>query len=182
MNIYTALSEDHRVFESLLDQLVLSSKAGDERWKSALDELRRGLIAHAHAEEAVFYNALRETGEATSEVLHSYAEHATAEGEIRALGAAKAINVNWTTMVEKFAKDLRHHIQEEESRVFDAARMVFDDDDAKKLGKAFKRMKVEMANDGDSMVASTMDLIANMLPARLSKGFRENMSRFRKTA
>jgi hemerythrin superfamily protein len=182
VNIYNALSEDHRTFESQLDELVALSQAGDERWKTVLDELRRGLIAHAHAEEAVFYNALRESGEASSEVLHAYTEHAKSEGEIRALGAAKALGANWPTMVKKLAKDLRHHIKEEESRVFDAARMVLDDDDAKKIGKAFKQMKAEMANDGDSMVASTVDLIANLLPPRLSKGFRENASRLRKTA
>ena len=182
MNIYTALSNDHRLFESQLDSLVKSSKADDDSWKTTLDELRRGLIAHAHAEEAVFYNAIRESGESGSLVAHSFAEHATAEGEIRTLGAAKAIDANWTTLVEKLAHDLRHHIQEEETRVFDAARMVLDDDDAKKIGAAFVRMKEEMKNDGDSMVASTVDLIANLLPPRLSKGFRENLSRLRKSA
>ena len=59
MNIYDALSKDHRHFESLLDRLVFASKAGNEQWKPILDELRREVIAHAHAEEAVFYNALR---------------------------------------------------------------------------------------------------------------------------
>jgi hemerythrin superfamily protein len=182
MDIYTALSEDHRLFESQLDQLVALSQAGDERWKTVLDQLRRGLIAHAHAEEAVFYNALRESGEADSAVLHSYVEHATAEGEIRSLGAARALGANWTTMAKKFAEDLRHHIKEEESRVFDAARMVLDDDDAEKIGAAFQRLKGEMAGDGDSMVASTVDLIANLLPPRLSNSFRENVSRSRKSA
>lgn len=182
MTIYTALSEDHRIFESQLDTLVASSEAGDDRWKTTLDELRRGLIAHAHAEEAVFYNALREAGEAGSLVAHSYTEHATAEAEIRTLGAAKAIDVNWTTLVKKFAKDLRHHIKEEESRVYDAGRMVFDSEDAKMLGVAFKRMKAEMANDGESMVDSTVDMIANLLPPRLTKGFRESLSRLRKSA
>lgn len=182
MNIYTALSHDHRLFESQLDALVASSQADDDRWKTTLDELRRGLIAHAHAEEAIFYNALRETGEANSVVAHGYAEHAAAEGEIRMLGAAKALDANWTTLVKKLAHDVRHHIKEEESRVFDAAQMVFDDEDAKKLGVAFQRMKAEMENDGDSMVASTVDLIANLLPPRLTKSFRENVSRLRKSA
>ena len=182
MDIYTALSKDHRLFESQLDQLLASSKAGDERWKTVLDELRRGLIAHAHAEEAVFYNALREADESKSLVMHSYAEHATAEGEVRSLGAAKAIDANWTSMVEKLSKDLRHHIQEEESRVFDAGRKVFSDDDAKRIGAAFERMKVEMAKDGDSMIASTVDLIANLLPPRLTKSFRNNLPKLRKSA
>ena len=182
MNIYTALSNDHRLFESQLDQLLAASKADDERWKTALDELRRGLIAHAHAEEAVLYNALREADESKSLVMHSYAEHATAEGEIRSLGAAKALEANWTTMVEKLSKDLRHHIEEEESRVFDAARKVFSDEEAKHLGAAFERMKVEMAKDGDSMVASTVDLIATLLPPRLTKSFRDNLPKLRKSA
>lgn len=182
MNIYTALSNDHRLFESQLDELLAASKAGDERWKKVLDELRRGLIAHAHAEEAVFYNALREADESKSLVMHSYAEHATAEGEIRALGAAKAIDSNWTSMVEKLSKDLRHHIKEEESKVFGAARKVFNEEEAKRIGSAFERMKVEMAKDGDSMVASTIDLIANLLPPRLTKNFRDNLPKLRKSA
>ena len=182
MNIYTALSNDHRLFESQLDRLLAASKAGDESWKTTLDELRRGLIAHSHAEEAVFYNALREADESKSLVMHSYAEHATAEGEIRSLGAAKALDANWTTMMEKLSKDLRHHIKEEESRVFAAGRKVFSDEEADRIGAAFERLKVEMAKDGDSMVASTVDLIANLLPPRLTKGFRANLPKLRKSA
>ena len=180
MNIYDALSKDHRVFESQLDQLLASSKAGDDRWKSVLDELRRGLIAHAHAEEAVFYNALRETDASKSLVLHSYAEHAAAEGEVRTLGAAKSIDANWTSLINKLSKDLRHHIEEEESKVFTAAREQFSDDEAERIGRAFERMKVETAKDGDSMIASTVDLIANLLPPRMTETFRKGLASLRK--
>ena len=182
MDIYTALSNDHREFETLLDQLLASSKRDDDGWKDALDTLRRGLIAHAHAEEAVFYNALRELGEAKAVIAHSYGEHAVAEGEVRALGAAKALDANWTSMMEKLSKDLRHHIQEEESRVFDAARQALSDEDAQQIGAAFERMKTVTAKDGDSMVASSIDLIANLLPPRLTKSFREGLAKLRKSA
>jgi hemerythrin superfamily protein len=175
MNIYDALSKDHRVFESQLDQILTSSKAGDDRWHGVLDELRRGLIAHAHAEEAVLYNALRETDTSKSLVMHSYAEHALAEGEVRTLGAAKMVDANWTSLVEKLSKDLRHHIEEEESRVFAASRKVFSDEEANLIGQAFERMKLETAKDGDSMVASSIDLIANLLPPRLTESFRKNL-------
>jgi len=175
MTIYEALSTDHREFERLLDRLLEASKAGDESYKTILDDLRRGVIAHAHAEEAVFYNALREAGEAKSLVMHSYGEHAMAETEMRALGAAKLVDANWTSMVEKLKKDLSHHIQEEESRVFEAARKVFTDEEATQIGAAFQRMKAEMAKDGDSVVASTIDLVANLLPPRLTDAFRKNV-------
>jgi len=174
MDIYEALSKDHRTTETLLDRLLEASKANDDSWKAILDELRRGVIAHAHAEEAVFYNCLREADAGKDLVMHSYGEHAMAEGELRALGAAKLVDANWTSMVEKLGKDLRHHIQEEESRVFAAGRQAFNDDEAIKLGAAFERMKVETMKDGDSMTKSTMDLIVNLLPPRLTDAFRKN--------
>lgn len=180
MDIYDTLSKEHRRFEALLDRLVASSKAGTEEWKSTLDELRRGVVSHAHAEEAVFYNALRDENQATGLVAHSYAEHATSEAELRTLGAAKAVDANWTSLMEKLSKDLRHHIQEEEKRVFDAARQVFTDEEAELMGMAFERMKQETAKDGDSMVASTIDLIANMMPTRFSTGFRKHVQNIRK--
>ena len=182
MNIYDALSKDHRAFESQLSRLVSASKADNDSWKATLDELRRGVIAHAHAEEAVFYNALREADESKGLVMHSYTEHAAAETEIRALGAAKAIDANWTSLIEKLSKDLRHHIQEEESRVFDAARKVLSSDEAERIGEAFERMKVAMAKDGDSMLASTVDLVANLLPPRFTQSFRKNVQNLRKSA
>ncbi len=177
MNIYDALSRDHRVFESLLARLLAASKAGDDDWKAALDDLRRGLIAHAHAEEAVLYNALREVDVAKDLVAHSYAEHALAEGEIRTLGAAKAIDVNWTSLAEKLSEDLRHHIAEEESRVYAAARKTFTEQEAEQLGAAFERMKQETSKGGDSIVASTVDLVANLLPPRMTASFRKNVNK-----
>lgn len=182
MNIYDALSKDHRAFEALLSQLVTASKAQSETWKSTLDELRRGVIAHAHAEEAVFYNALREADQAKPLVLHSYAEHATAEAELRTLSAAKAVDANWTSLMEKLSQDLRHHIQEEETRVFAAGRSVFSTEEAEHIGEAFERMKQQMAKDGDSMLASTLDLVANMLPQRMRESFRKHAQRPREHA
>lgn len=175
MTIYEALSKDHRQFERLLDRLLETSKAGTDEWKGILDELRRGVIAHAHAEEAVFYNSLREADEGKGLVMHSYGEHAMAEGELRTLGAAKLIDAKWTSMVEKLRKDLLHHIQEEESRVFAAARKVFTEEEANQIGAAFERLKTATAKDGDSMIASTIDLVANLLPPRLTNAFRKNV-------
>ncbi len=175
MNIYDALSKDHRHFESLLDRLVAASRADNDAWKPILDELRRGVIAHAHAEEAVFYNVLREADQSKMLVMHSYTEHAMAETEIRTLTAAKALDANWTTLAEKISKDLRHHIAEEETKVFAAARKVLSDEDAEQIGAAFERMKLETAKDGDSMVASTVDLVANLLPPRIADTFRRTL-------
>jgi hemerythrin superfamily protein len=175
LNIYEALEQDHRMFETLLDRLVDASEEDDDDWKEALDQLRYGVIAHAHAEEAVLYNALREADEGGGVVAHAFLEHAAAETELRALTALKAVDANWTSLAEKLRKDLRHHIEEEESKIFAAARKVFSDEEALKLGAAFQKLKKETAKDGDSFAASTLDLVANLLPPRLVDGFRKGL-------
>jgi hypothetical protein len=42
-------------------------------------------------------------------------------------------------------------------------------------------MKRDTAKDGDSMVASTVDLVANLLPPRLADAFRKNVGQPCKT-
>lgn len=176
MNIYEALESDHRKVESLLDSLLQASQADNDAWKGILDEIRSELIPHAHAEEAVFYNALRDADESKGLVAHSYAEHAMAETEIRALGAAKLIDANWTSAVEKLRKDVKHHIEEEEGKIFEAARRIFSEQEAQQIGEAFEKLKPEMAKDSDSMVASQVDMFVNMLPKRLGDSFRKTIS------
>lgn len=179
MNIYDVLSKDHRHYETLLDDIVASSQKGDDAWKAKLDELRRDLIAHSRAEESVLYNALREEEVAKGLVVHSYAEHALAETELHTLGLAKLIDKSWTGLAEKLRKDLRHHIHEEETKIYAAARKAFSDAEAKQLGSAFARLKKELHGDGDSPLASQIDLVANLLPPRLSKRFREEEAKTR---
>jgi hemerythrin superfamily protein len=176
MDIYEALKKDHRKFESLLDRLATASRSDNDQWKRLLTELRDDLIPHSHAEEAVFYNALREMDASQGEVAHSYAEHAMAEGELRTLLGLKLIDVKGTKIIEKLRKDLTHHISEEEGRVFASARQVFSEEEARQIGEAFERLKPEMRHDSQSMVASTIDLIANLLPRRLVEGFRKRFS------
>jgi len=182
MDIYEALSSDHRTFEAQLDQLLTAAKSNDPSWKTIADELRRGLVAHSHAEEALLYNALREHEAGRSLVAHSYSEHAMAEGEIRTLSLGKVTGHAWTSVIEKLSQDLRHHIQEEETKIFGVARKVLSDGDAMRLGEAFTRLKAEMQRDGDSMMASTLDLITNLLPPRVGDSVREHVRNFRKAS
>lgn len=173
MNIYQALQEDHRRFDKLLDALVETSNAGSNQWKGALDALRQAVIPHSHAEEAIFYNALRETDEAKGLIRHSFTEHAKAEAEIRMLGAAKFIDANWTGLVKKLHHDLSQHITHEEQSLFPIAQRLFSETEAEKLGMAFESLKAEMAKDADSVLASTVDLIANLIPGRFVNSLRK---------
>ncbi len=171
MTIYELLKKDHKKVEALLDKLVRWSAADNDGWKEVVDQIRDELIPHARAEEAVFYNALREADAATGEVLHGYGEHAMAETELRTLQAMKAIDVNWTALAKKLREDILHHVEEEEGKIFKAAQKVLSDEEATMIGKAFTELKPSIKKQG--LVGTTLDMVANMLPPRLTAGIKK---------
>jgi hemerythrin superfamily protein len=171
MNIYEALRSDHKKVHHLLDQLVASSEKDTTKWKHLVDKIRDELIPHSRAEEAVFYNAIREKD--PSIILHAYGEHAMAETELRTLQAMKSIDVNWTALAKKLREDLLHHVKEEESKVFAAAKKIFTDEEALMVGKAFAQLKPAIKEQ--SLAGTTLDLIENLLPRRFAAGFRKNI-------
>jgi hemerythrin superfamily protein len=170
MNIYEALRSDHKKVKHLLDELVASSEKDTTKWKHLVDKIRDELIPHSRAEEAVFYNAIRDTD--SSIILHAYGEHAMAETELRTLQAMKSIDVNWTRLAKKLREDLLHHVKEEESKVFAAAKKIFTDEEALMIGKAFAELKP--AIKAQSLAGTTLDLIENLLPRKFSASFRRN--------
>ena len=178
MNIYQALKKDHQKVSELLDKLVQSSESDGEKWKEWVDQIRDELIPHSRAEEAVFYNAIRELSPSNDAIKHSYAEHAMAEADLRALQAMKVIDVNWTRLAKKLRSDLLHHIETEENSVFSSAQKLFTEEEAKMIGKAFNTLKSTV--EEQSFVGTTLDLISNLLPRRLVPGFRKGLSKEQK--
>ena len=175
MMIYDALKKDHEKVSKLLDQLVECSESGDDRWKDLVTEIRDELIPHSRAEEAVFYNGIREASEEGGKIVRGYAEHAVAETELRALQAMKSVDVNFSALARKLRDDLNHHVREEETEIFAAGKKVFSDAEAKQIGDAFRRLKPMIREQ--SLAGTTLDLIANLLPRRLADGFRTEFTK-----
>jgi hemerythrin superfamily protein len=167
MNIYSALKKDHQKIETLLNRLVDSSEQGTDEWKGLVKEIRDELIPHSRAEEALFYNPIRETEHGSGLIAHSYTEHAVAETELRTLQAMEAINANWTALAKKLRHDLLHHVEEEEGKVFGAAKLVFSDEEAEQIGESFEQLKPMVKEQ--SFAETSMDLVKNLLPKRFRK-------------
>jgi hemerythrin superfamily protein len=175
MTIYECLRKDHRKVETLLNRLVKATKEDADGWQEIVEQIRDDLIPHARAEESVFYNAIRQLDPGNELVRHSYTEHLKAETELRALLAMKAIDVNWSDLARRLRKDLLHHVEEEEGKVFPAAKKLFSQDEAIGIGAAFERLKASIREQ--SSVVSTLGLVANLLPPRLVEGFRKGRDR-----
>lgn len=166
MNIYEALKTDHKKVKGLLEELVQLEASGEKRRSGLISEIRDELIPHARAEEAVFYNLIRAIDSAKGVIAHGYQEHIEAETLLRTLQVADSIDAGWKATAKKLQEALNHHIQEEETEIFAAARKLFTEDEAEMMGEAFEEMKPKIKDQ--NLMETTRDLVINMLPPRMS--------------
>lgn len=170
MTIYEALKKDHEKLKGILEQLVNLKASDRESAKDLIAQVRDELIPHSRAEEAVFYNSIRAVNGAQDVVWHGYGEHIEAETMLRALQVMEKIDADFLALAKKLKHGIEHHITEEESKIFSVAQHLFTNEEAAAMCEAFEEMKPEV-KDG-SIVQTTLDLVANMLPVRLAAPLR----------
>lgn len=166
--IYEVLKKDHVTVKGLLTELV-SMKEDSPRRGELVQKIADELIPHARAEEAVFYNSLRSVPVVGGEAWHGYREHMMAETLLRTLQVAETIDAGFLTVANKLKDTLEHHIQEEETELFNLARGVVTEEEATQMAGAFETMKAKVQEK--SAVGSTIEMIANMMPKRFSDSF-----------
>ena len=161
MLIYDALKKDHEKLKPLLAELVRQEN-GKKSPTALIAKIRDELIPHSRAEEAVFYNSLRTIDGAGGLVAHGYMEHMEAEAMLRTLQAIDLVDMKWTALAQIFKDGIEHHIQEEESDIFAAAKVVLAEEEAEMMAEAFEELKPQILEG--SFVQTTMELDANLMP------------------
>lgn len=165
MNIYEELTADHKKVIGLLGKLIEAEKAESKIRDSLITQIRNELIPHARAEEAVLYNSIRDVEGASGVIAHAYQEHVEAETILRSLQVTGAVGVNWISGAKKLKEALEHHISEEEGKVFAAAKKLFVEEEAVAMAEVFNKMKPMIREQ--SLIGTSLDMLANMMPTRL---------------
>jgi len=171
MVIYEELKKDHREVLALCDRLIQSADASGEQRNSLISQIRDALIPHSRAEEAVFYNAIRQEAQDKTKIGHGYTEHVMAEGLLRSLQIQGKVDVAWRQTAQKLRDALAHHIQEEETEIFAEAQKIFSTEEAEQIGSAFVQLKPQIEEQG--FMGTSLDLIANLLPGRFAATFKK---------
>lgn len=142
MDIYTRLEKDHEKQRRLSDQLLETTGDSPER-KRLFEALKTEIEAHAAAEEQTFYAELISHADGQEQARHSVAEHKEAADLLEELTDADMASGGWLTKFKTLKHDLEHHMDEEEADVFDLARSLISDEQAKKLAANFEEQKAE---------------------------------------
>lgn len=123
MDIYDYLKMDHRKVSDLFKQFKKTESF--ERKKEIIDFLARELLIHAKSEEETFYKVLEKFSESRADALHGEKEHKDIEDQLNiVMSHAKETKAELVNKVEKLQEIVDHHVEEEESEIFDKAKEV----------------------------------------------------------
>lgn len=138
MTIFEELRADHDKQREMIDQVLATSGASEERDRLFLN-LKKQLEDHALAEERYFYVPLMKFDETQEKARHSVAEHHELDELIEALSDAEQDSSAWLAHAKNLAHKLLHHLEEEEKEVFPNAGKILGDDEKSSLGADYRK-------------------------------------------
>lgn len=146
MDAIALLKRDHAEVKELFSQAEeLSERATASRGKLC-EKITQALELHTKIEEGIFYPAFKSRAEDSEEretVLEAYEEHAVAKMLIGELQAMDPSDETFSPKLTVLMESVRHHIKEEEGKIFKMARELFDKDELNGLGEQLEAAKSE---------------------------------------
>lgn len=138
--IFDVLREDHDKQRTLID--LVEKTGGDSKGREELfHRLRSEALAHAAVEERVFYSTLLADETTRNKAGHSIEEHHEVETIFDELAETEFSSSGWLQRFRTVAKDLRHHVDEEEQEVFQLAGKALSDGQKTQMARQFRNEK-----------------------------------------
>jgi len=123
MNAITLLKADHGNVEALFKELEALGRDGEPAEKRRiLDRIIEQLSVHAAIEEQLLYPALREKLADDFPVLEALEEHHVAKVTLAELEKLPPTHERFDAKVMVLIESVRHHVEEEETALFDLLR------------------------------------------------------------
>jgi iron-sulfur cluster repair protein YtfE (RIC family) len=102
----------------------LEPAADDDTRRQLFQQLKQELDLHAQVEETILYPALKEASQTREITVEAYEEHAEVKQLLARIEQTPPSEAKWTDLVAELRHNVEHHVDEEESELFGAARDV----------------------------------------------------------
>lgn len=146
MDAIALLKRDHTEVKQLFSEVEeLSERATASRGKLC-EKITQALELHTKIEEGIFYPAFKSRAEDSEEregILEAYEEHAVAKMLVGELQSMDPSDETFSPKLTVLMESVRHHIKEEEGKIFKMARDLFDKDELNELGEQLETAKTE---------------------------------------
>lgn len=142
-DMYKKLKEDHQVQRRLME--ILEKTHGDSDGRRELfDRFCDAVEAHAAAEERVLYAELLQKPRGRDHAAHSVKEHEEMREMLEQLRETDMSSSGWLATARKLFEMNRHHMDEEEQKVFSVAGQIFESADESRMQKAYTSIEGEL--------------------------------------
>jgi hemerythrin superfamily protein len=142
--VFVTLKEEHAAVNELMTRLA-RTRADDvgqsERRRELFEKIRTDLLTHASAEETTFYARLKSRPETSSLIDESIGEHQSMEDLIEELTRLGTDSLIFDSRFQELVANVRHHVDEEENRLFPRAKDVLTSEEIEDLDEAFRTQK-----------------------------------------
>jgi hemerythrin superfamily protein len=142
VDILDTLAEEHEIVAALLQELV-DGKSSAQR-ASTLKQIKKNLVPHARAEEAVLYSALlrAKEKEIKTDSEEGFIEHSIIDFVLKTLsGMRDKMSPRFGAGAKVLKEIVTHHVDEEEDDVWSDAKKTFSSEERKKMNRTYLAKK-----------------------------------------
>ncbi len=133
MDVYSVLKNDHDRIRSMFSEFMeKKGQAGMEMFSL----LKNRLDAHMKAEESFFYPVLEQERSTHEPALESIEEHHVTRLLLEELEGLSLSDEHWMPKMKVLKEVTEHHLEEEESTIFEQARKAVNEQQAQDIGQA----------------------------------------------
>src|SRR3954452_2718887 len=144
MDALKLLKEDHDRIKKILTQIDETTERAVKTREESFAKAKQQLQVHEAIEEEVLYPALKQHPKAKDLVLEAYEEHNVVDMVMAEIDETPYDDDTWGAKFTVMKENLEHHIEEEESEMFDQCRQVFDEEELQALGDEMASRKEEL--------------------------------------
>jgi hemerythrin superfamily protein len=145
MRVTTILKKDHRMVSGLIMTLEMTPKVNGKVRKSLFNQIHHNLMAHATAEEEVFYPAIRNVAFGQSQqVEEAYREHGTVKDLLRQMSNMDPMTEAFDDKLAELKSSVQHHVEEEETELFEICETRMSEEQLREIGEALSHRKKEI--------------------------------------
>ena len=146
MDAITLLKADHKIVAGLFKQVADLGDTAHQARAKLFVKIDHELTLHSQVEESIFYPALKSKTkkgtEPSDEVLEAYEEHANVKDMIKKLESLEPSDETYNAKLQVLSELVKHHVKEEETKMFKQARRLLSESELKTLGE-----KIELAKE-----------------------------------
>jgi len=139
-NVIDILKQEHQMVLSQLSELSNKSMSTSDR-EQKYNSLKGNLIPHMVGEEKTVYPKLMDSG-MKDMALEAIEEHNAVKLLLSQLDGASTAEVDiWVAKLTVIQENVKHHISEEEEKIFVQMQQMMSSDDLSNLGSRYEEVK-----------------------------------------